>query len=103
MTFRTTSNRLTFTIIGPPEEDREKGTEILFEEIMVEDFHNLEEETDYSIHKLKRVQRKMNPKRHTSSRHIIIKMLIVKDKEKIKNSKIKTICYVKFVSKDFVA
>lgn len=41
----------------------------------------------------------MNPESYISSRHIMIKMLIVKDKEKkTKSSKMETICYVKFVS-----
>lgn len=33
-------------IIGVPEEEKEKGTENLREEIMTESFHNLEKEID---------------------------------------------------------
>ena len=65
-------------IIGVPEgEEREKGAENLFEEIMAENFPNLAKETDTQVQEAQRVPNKMNPKRPTP-RHIIIKLLSVK-------------------------
>ena len=70
-------------IIGIPEgEDREKGIENVFEEIMSENFPNLKKETDIQLQEAQRVPNKMNPNRPTS-RHIVIKMTKVKDKERI--------------------
>ena len=48
---------------------------------MSENFPNLNE-TDIKIQELQRVVKKLNPKRPTP-RHIIIKMVKVKDKERI--------------------
>ena len=51
-------------IIGIPEgEDREQGIENLFEEIVTENFLNLEKETDIQVQEAQRVSNKMNPKR----------------------------------------
>ena len=70
-------------IIGVPEgEEREKRMENLFEEIMAENFPNLAQETDIQVQEAQRVPNKMNPKRPTP-RHIIIKMAMVKDEERI--------------------
>ena len=53
-------------IIGVPEgEDREKGAENLFEEIIAENFPNLERGTDIQIQEAQKVPNKMNPKRFT--------------------------------------
>ena len=61
-------------IIGLPEgEEREKRAEILFEEIMAENFPKLEEETDIQIQEAQRVPDKISPKRSTP-KHITIKM-----------------------------
>ena len=62
-------------------EEKEKGIENIFEEIMAENFPNLKE-TDIKIQEAKRVPNKVNSNRHTP-RHIIIKMAKVKDKERI--------------------
>ena len=62
-------------------EEREKGTEDLFEQIMAENFPYLKEKTESSYRK-HRVPKKMNPKSSTP-RHVIIKMAKVKDKGKI--------------------
>ena len=46
-------------------EEREKGIENVFEEIMAENFPNLKKETDIQIQEAWRVPNKMNPKRPT--------------------------------------
>ena len=63
-------------IIGVPEEEREKGIENVFDEIMVENFPNLKKEIDIQV----------NPK-NTHSKTYIIKMAKVKAKENSKGSK----------------
>ena len=69
-------------IIGISEgEEKQKGTENIFEEIMSENFPNLKE-TDIKIQEAQRAPNKLNPNRPTP-RHIIIKMTKVKDKERI--------------------
>ena len=66
-------------IIGIPEgEEKEKGIENIFKEIMVENFANLKE-TDIKIEEAQRASNKLNPNRLTP-RHIIIKMEKVKEK-----------------------
>ena len=60
----------------PEGEEEEQEIENLFEKIMEENFSNLMKEVDM------RVPNKLDPKRNTS-RHIIIKMPKVKNKEKI--------------------
>ena len=65
-------------IIGIPEgEEKEKGTENIFEEIMSEKFPNLKE-SNIKIQEAQRAPNKLNPNR-PRSRHIIIKMAKVKD------------------------
>lgn len=49
---------------------------------MTENFTNLEKETESQAQETQRIPNKMNPKRYTS-RYIIIKMVKVKDKERI--------------------
>uniref|UniRef100_A0A8D1SPW4 L1 transposable element RRM domain-containing protein n=1 Tax=Sus scrofa TaxID=9823 RepID=A0A8D1SPW4_PIG len=69
-------------IIGIPEgEEKEKGIENIFEEIMAENFPNLKK-ADIKIQEAQRAPNKLNPNRPTS-RHITIKMAKVKDKERI--------------------
>ena len=65
--------------IGIPEgEEKEKGIESIFEEIMSENFPNLKE-TDIKIQEAQRAPNKLNPNRPTS-RHVIIKMAKVKER-----------------------
>ena len=53
--------------MGVPEgEDREKGPEKLFEEIVPENVPNLGKETDIQVQEAQRIPNKMNPKRYTS-------------------------------------
>ena len=69
--------------MGVPEgEKTEQETEILFEKIMTENFPNLVKEIDMQVQEVQKVPNKMNPKKPTS-RHIIIKMPKVKDKERM--------------------
>ena len=75
-------NWVNLRIIGIPEgEEKEKGIENIFEEIMAENFPNLKD-TDIKIQEAQRAPNKLNPNRPTP-RHIIIKMAKVKDKERI--------------------
>ena len=68
-------------VIGVPEgEEEEQEIENLFEKIMKENFPNLKE-IYMQVQKAQRVPNKVNPNRNTS-RHIIIKLPKIKDKEK---------------------
>ena len=69
-------------IITVPEGGEEQETENLFEQVMEENFPNLVKQIDMQVQEAQRVPNKMGAKRPTS-RHIIIKMLKVKDKERI--------------------
>ena len=69
-------------VIGVPEgEEEEQEIENLFEKIMKENFPNLKE-IYMQVQKAQRVPNKVNPNRNTS-RHIIIKLPSIKDKERI--------------------
>uniref|UniRef100_A0A8D1W041 L1 transposable element RRM domain-containing protein n=1 Tax=Sus scrofa TaxID=9823 RepID=A0A8D1W041_PIG len=75
-------SRTNIRIIGVPEgEEREKGTEKRFQEIIAENFPNMGMEPLTQIQKT-RVPYKINPRRNTP-RHILIKLTKIKDKEKI--------------------
>ena len=66
-------------IIGIPEgEEKEKGIENIFEEIMAENFPNLKD-TDIKIQEAQRAPNELNPNRPTL-RHIVINMAKVKDR-----------------------
>ena len=70
-------------IIGVPEgEEREKGPEKIFEEIIVENFPNMGKEIATQVQEAQRVPYRTNPKRNTP-RHIVIKLAKIKDKEKL--------------------
>ena len=66
----------------PKGEEREKEAENSFEEIIAENFLNLEKETDIQVQEGKRVPNNMKQKRPTQ-KHTIIKMAKIKDKERI--------------------
>ena len=66
----------------PEGDEKEQGIETLFEKIVTEKFPNLEREEALQVQEAQRVLIKMNPKR-TTPRHIIIKMLNFRDKERI--------------------
>uniref|UniRef100_A0A8D0UHA1 L1 transposable element RRM domain-containing protein n=1 Tax=Sus scrofa TaxID=9823 RepID=A0A8D0UHA1_PIG len=68
-------------IIGIPEgEEKDKGIENIFEEIIIGNFPNLKD-TEFKIQEAQRAPNKLNPNRPTPS-YIIIKMAKI-DKEKI--------------------
>ena len=67
----------------PEGEKEEQEIENLFEKIMKENFPNLKKERDIQVQEAQRVpNNKLDPKR-TTSKHIIIKMPKVKDKQRI--------------------
>uniref|UniRef100_A0A8D1T4L5 L1 transposable element RRM domain-containing protein n=1 Tax=Sus scrofa TaxID=9823 RepID=A0A8D1T4L5_PIG len=75
--------RTNIRIIGVPEgEEREKGTEKIFQEIIAENFPNMGKEPLTQIQEAQQVPYKINPSRNTR-RHIIIQLTKIKDKEKI--------------------
>ena len=65
-------------IIGVPEEEKKKEYEKFFEEIIVENFPNMEKEIIKSMRH--RVPYRINPRRNTP-RHILIKLTNTKHKE----------------------
>ena len=63
-------------------EEREKGPEKIFEEIIVENFPNMGKEIATQVQEAQRVPYRINPRRNTP-RHIVIKLTKIKDKEKL--------------------
>ena len=67
----------------PEGEKEEQEIENLFEQIMKENFPNLEKEIDFQeVQEAQRVPKKLDPRRNTP-RHIIITLVKIKDKERI--------------------
>ena len=69
-------------IIGVPEEEKKKWYEKIFEEIMVENFPNMEKEIVNQAQEAQRVPYRINPRRNTP-RHILTKLTKTKHKERI--------------------
>ena len=70
-------------IIGVPEgEERGKGSEKIFEEIIVKNFPNMGKEIVTQVQEVQRVSYRINPRRNMP-RHIVIKVAKIKDKEKL--------------------
>ena len=70
-------------IIGLPEgEEREKGTGKIFREIISKNLPNMGKEPITQIKEAQRLPYKINTRRSTP-RHILIKLIKIKDKEKI--------------------
>ena len=70
-------------IIGVPEgEERDKGPEKVFEEIIAENFPNMGKESLTQIQEAQRIPHRINPRRNTP-RHILIKLTNIKVKEQI--------------------
>ena len=70
-------------IIGVPEgEEREKGPEKIFEEIIVENCPNMGKEIAIQVQEMQRVPYRINPRRDTP-RNTVIKLAKIKDKEKL--------------------
>ena len=63
-------------------EEREKGPEKIFEEIIVENFPNMGKEIATQVQEAQSVPYRINPRRNTP-RHIVIKLAKIKDKEKL--------------------
>ena len=66
----------------PEEEEKKKGYEKIFEEIIVENFLNMEKEIVNEVQEAQRVLYRINPRRNTP-RHILIKLTKTKHKERI--------------------
>ena len=73
-------------IVVALEEEKGKRPEKIFEEIRVENFPNMEKEIVDHIQEVQRVPYRINPRRNTP-RHIVIKLIKNKYKEKIKSIK----------------
>ena len=70
-------------IIGvQEEEEKKKGYEKIFEEIIVENFSNMEKETVNQVQEAHRVPYRINARRNTP-RHTLIKVTKTKHKERI--------------------
>ena len=78
-------------IIVMPEEEEEQEIENLFQKILKENFPKFVKEI--RVQEAQRIPNKLDPKR-TIPRHIIIKILKVKDKENLKSSMIKGNSYL---------
>ena len=63
-------------IVVPEEEEKKKGYEKLFEEIIVENFPNMEKEIVNQVQEVQRVPYRINPRRNTP-----IHMLVKNDKD----------------------
>ena len=75
--------RTNILIIGvPEEEEKKKGYEKIFEEIIVENFPNMEKEIVNQVQEVQRVPYRINPRRNMP-RHILIKLTKTKHKERI--------------------
>ena len=68
-----------FHIIGFPEEDRLKGPEKIFEEIIAESSSNVRKEIVNQVQEAHRVPGRINPRRNTPG-HIIMKLTKIKDR-----------------------
>ena len=66
----------------PEEEEKKKGYEKIFEEIMVEKFPNMEKEIVNQVQEAWRVLYRINPRRNMP-RYILIKLTKKKHKERI--------------------
>ena len=70
------------TIGVPEEEEKKKGYEKIFEEIIAENFPNMEKEIVNQVQEAQRVPYRINPRRNMP-RHILIKLTKTKHKERI--------------------
>ena len=70
-------------VIGVPEgEERDKGPEKIFEEIIAKNFPNMEKQIVNQVQEAQRVSGRVNPRRNTP-RHIVIKLTKMKHRDKI--------------------
>lgn len=75
-------------------EEREKGTESSFKEIMAEDVPNPGRDLGIQIREVQKSQSKINPKKITP-RHSIIKLSNVRERENCENSKRKATHHIR--------
>ena len=66
----------------PEEEEKKKGSEKIFEEIIVENFFNMGKKIVTKLQEAQRVPYRINPRKNTP-RHILLKLTKIKFKEKI--------------------
>ena len=64
------------------EEEKKKGTEKIFEQVIVDNFPNMGNEIVNQVQEVQRVPYRKNPRRNTP-RHILIKLSKIKFKQKI--------------------
>ena len=64
------------------EEEKKKRYEKIFEEIIVENFSNMEQEIVNQVQEVQRIPHSINPRRNTP-RHILIELTKTKHKERI--------------------
>ena len=77
------STIISSNIFSVPEgEEKKKGTEKIFEEIIVENFPNMRKEIVNQVQEAQRVTYRINPRRNTP-KHILIKLPKIKYTEKI--------------------
>ena len=77
------TEHINIRIIGvPEEEEKKKGSEKIFEEIIVENFSNMGKEIVNQVQEAQRVPERTNPRRNMP-RHILIQLSKIKYKEKI--------------------
>ena len=65
----------------PEEDKKKKGYEKIFEEIIVENFPNLEKEIVNQLQEVQRVPYRINPRKNIP-RHRLIKLTKIKHREK---------------------
>ena len=70
------------TSLSEEEEEKKKGYEKILEEIIVENFPNMEKEIVNQVQEAQRVPYRINPRRNMP-RHILIKLTKTKHKERI--------------------
>ena len=68
-------------IVVPEGEQREKEPKKIFEEIRADNFHKMGKEIVNPVQEAQSVPGRINPRRNTS-RHIVIKLTKIKDKDK---------------------
>ena len=89
--------RTNIRIIGvPEEEEKKKGTEKIFEDIIVENFPNVGKEIVNQVLEAQRVPYRINPRRNTP-RHILIKLSKIKYLRKLNYPSLQTVL-IKFKS-----
>ena len=67
-------------IIGVPEEEKKKGSKKIFEEIILENFPNMEKEIVIQVQETQRVPYRINPRRNMP-KHMLIKQRLNTRKE----------------------